>query len=149
VTEECNSIRQVPGEMNMQKTSTRKAVTRSPADFSPSRDEIVGVANLLVLARSSVESNYPDKICIDLLDQCISHLTTRYGVSRSKLSGGRGAHGSAELPALLRVLQYAQADAMQSLNDSGCADLLSQCIRRLSHNQLLEDRATPPAFSIH
>ena len=122
----------------MQKTSTRKAVTRSPTDDTPSRDEIMGVANLLLLARSSVKSRYPDQVCIDLLDQCISHLTTRYGVSRAKLSGGVNRHASAELPALLRVLRYAQADAIESLNDSGCADLLSQCIERLADNQLLE-----------
>jgi hypothetical protein len=132
----------------MQRNSTRKAVPRSPTGFSPSRDEIVGVANLLVLARSSVKSNYPDQVCIDLLDQCIRHLTTRYGVSRSNLSGAL-VQGSAELPALLRVLQYAKVDAIQSLNDSGCADLLSQCISRLSHNQMLEDHATPQALSFH
>jgi hypothetical protein len=112
----------------MQRNSTRKAVPRSPTGFSPSRDEIVGVANLL--------------------DQCIRHLTTRYGVSRSNLSGAL-VQGSAELPALLRVLQYAKVDAIQSLNDSGCADLLSQCISRLSHNQMLEDHATPQALSFH
>jgi hypothetical protein len=115
----------------------------------PSRDEIVGVANLLVLARSSVESNYPDEICIGLLDQCITHLTTRYGVSRARLSEGRQRHASTELPALLRVLQYAKVDAIQSLNDSGCADLLSQCIRRLTDNQLLEPEAVTPAFALH
>jgi hypothetical protein len=99
----------------------------------------MGVANLLLLARSSVKSRYPDQVCIDLLDQCIIHLTTRYGVSRAKLSGGVNRQGSAELPALLRVLRYAQMDAIESLNDSGCADLLSQCIERLADNQLVDE----------
>jgi hypothetical protein len=125
----------------MQKTSTRKAVIRSATDNSPSRDEILGIANLLLLARSSVKSRYPDQVCIDLLDECISHLTTRYGVSRARLSDGTKRNESAELPALLRVLRYAQVDAIESLNDSGCADLLSQCIERLADNQLLEELA--------
>jgi hypothetical protein len=125
----------------MQKTSTRKAVIRSVTDDSPSGDEILGIANLLLLARSSVKSRYPDQVCIDLLDECISHLTTRYGVSRARLSGGTKRNESAELPALLRVLRYAQVDAVESLNDSGCADLLSQCIERLADNQLLEELA--------
>jgi hypothetical protein len=125
----------------MQKTSTRKAVIRSVTDDSPSGDEILGIANLLLLARSSVKSRYPDQVCIDLLDECISHLTTRYGVSRARLSGGTKRNESAELPALLRVLRYAQVDAVESLNDSGCAELLSQCIERLADNQLLEELA--------
>jgi hypothetical protein len=133
----------------MQRNSTRKSVTHASTELLPSRDEILGVANLLVLARSSVKCNYPDKICIELLDECISHLTTRYGVSRAKLSGNPKRQGSAELPALLRVLQYAKADALESLNEHGCADLLSECIRRLSENDLVEPGPATPTFSLH
>jgi hypothetical protein len=127
----------------MEKQSTRKAAE------TVSRDEVVGIANLLLLAQSSVKIHWPDKICIELLDKCISHLTTRYGVSRAKLAGGPKSHSATELPALLRVLRYAQVDAVQSLNDDGCADLLSQCIHRLSHNHLLEDHASPQMLSVH
>jgi hypothetical protein len=127
---------------------SQRSPTRSTGS-SVSRDEVMGIANLIVLARSSVKIHWPDKVCIELLDKCISHLTTRYGVSRTKLASGAKRSLASELPALLRVLRYAQADAVESLNDSGAADLLSLCIRRLAHNHLLEDDGPSPPLSVH
>jgi hypothetical protein len=131
----------------MERSSRRKAETDTPVRLRPSQEEIIGVADLLLLARQSVLTHCQDEVCVALLDACIDRLRMRYGLSRMK-PGGR-ANECAELAAVVRVLRYARADAIESLGDSGCADLLAECIGRLTRTQLLEQREFLGVLTLH
>jgi hypothetical protein len=95
-------------------------------------DDIVSIANLLVMAQASAKVHCPDRVCLALIEQCITRLLGRYGLSRPKLSEGLRVKEFIEIPALLRVLGYARSEAIHSLNDADCADLLGECIERLT-----------------
>ena len=121
--------------------------TQHKTETGPSRDEVIGVAHLLLMARGSVQTHWRDEVCVALLDTCIQRLRTRYGLSRVKLGGP--ANECAQLPALVRVLRYAYAEAIENFSDSGCADLLAECIGRLTRAQFLEEQEMPRALTIH
>jgi hypothetical protein len=87
--------------------------------------------HLLVSAEVSARIHCPDRTCAEILEKCISRLSRRYGLSRSDL-GDKALRESSHLPALVRLLTYAQADLIESLKDRQCADLLAECIGHLT-----------------
>jgi hypothetical protein len=95
-------------------------------------DDIVSITNLLLMAQASAKVHCPDRVCLSLIEQCIARLLERYGLSRTQLSDGLRVKEFVEIPSLLRVLGYARSEAIHSLNDADCADLLDECIERLS-----------------
>jgi hypothetical protein len=115
-----------------------------------SRDDIVGVTSLLLMAKASAAVHCPDRVCISLMEKCIARLLKRHGLSRAKLGGVMKAKEFVELSALLRILRYAQAEAIHSLSDAGCADLLGECINRLTKaHQLSQSYLYPPTVAIN
>jgi len=131
----------------LQKNIRRKTEITAAAHACPSRDEVIGVANLLLVAKGAVETHCRDEVCIALIDTCIDRLRTRYGLSRLGLGDRLGE--CAELPAAVRVLQYAHAEAIENLSDSGCADLLAECIGRLTRNPFVHERRAPRSLTVH
>jgi hypothetical protein len=115
-----------------------------------SRDDIVGVARLLLMAKASATLHCPDKVCISLMEKCIVRLLKRHGLSRAKLGGDMRTKEFIEVSALLRILRYAQVEAIHSLSDAGCADLLGECINRLTRtHQLSQSYLHPPTVAIN
>jgi hypothetical protein len=115
-----------------------------------SRDDIVGIASLLLMAKASARLHCPDKVCISLMEKCIARLLKRHGLSRAKLGGDMKTKEFIELSALLRILRYAQVEAIHSLSDAGCADLLGECINRLTKtHQLSQSCLYPPTLAIN
>jgi hypothetical protein len=115
-----------------------------------SRDDIVGIASLLLMAKASATLHCPDRVCISLMEKCITRLLKRHGLSRAKLGGDMRTKEFIELSALLRILRYAQVEAIHSLSDAGCADLLGECINRLIRtHQLSQTCLYPPTVAIN
>jgi hypothetical protein len=127
----------------------------SRPDLGPSivvsnvREDIVSITNLLLMAQASAKVHCPDRECISLMEQCIARLLERYGLSRAKLGDGLRIKEFIEIPALVRVLRYARAEALQSFDDTGCADLLGECIDRLTKTHELSQVLYPPAVALN
>jgi hypothetical protein len=115
-----------------------------------SRDDIVGVASLLLMAKAWARLHCPDKVCVSLMEKCIARLLKRHGLSRAKLGGDMRPKEFIELSALLRILRYIQVEAIHSLSDAGCAELLGECINRLTKtHQLSQSCLYPPTLAIN
>jgi hypothetical protein len=130
--------------------SSRQKESGPPIVVRDSREDIVGVTALLMMAEASAKIHCPDRVCISLMEKCIARLLKRYGLSRAKLGDGLKIKDCIEVPALVRILRYAQAEAINSLNDAGCADLLGECINRLTRTHRLSDAYLyPPTVAIN
>jgi hypothetical protein len=112
-------------------------------------DDIVSIANLLLMAQASAKVHCPDRVCLSLIEQCIARLRERYGLSRANLGEGFSVKEFVEIPALLRVLGYARAEAIHSLNDADCADLLGECIERLTRTHEMSQVLHMPTVALN
>lgn len=133
----------------MDESSRPNADVGSPAAVSSEREDIIGVANLLLMAQASARVHCPDKVCISLMEQCIARLRECYGVPRAHLGDGLRPREFIEASALLRVLRYVREEAIHTLNDERCADLLGQCIKRLTQTHQLSQVLYPPTAAIN
>jgi hypothetical protein len=134
----------------MDRSSRQKAEVGSLIVVRNSPDDIVSIASLLLMATASAKIHCPDKVCISLMEKCVERLTERYGISRESLGDDLRIREFIEVPALLRVLRYAQAEATHSLNDAECADLLGECIDRLTKtHRLAQDCLYPPSVAVN
>jgi hypothetical protein len=88
-------------------------------------------------------------VCLSLIEQCIARLLERYGLSRTQLSDGLRVKEFVEIPSLLRVLGYARSEAIHSLNDADCADLLDECIERLSKTHEMSQVLYTPTVALN
>ena len=113
------------------------------------RDDIVSVTNLLLMAQASAREHCVDRVCLALMDQCIARILERNGLSRASFGDDARARESIELPALLRVLRYARSEALRSLQDADCADLLGECIERLSKTHQVSQVLYPPTVALN
>lgn len=94
------------------------------------RADILGLLQLLLSARISLEQHCTDQSCTRMISNCISEFRKRYEISDADFSEGlMWAEPSA--PALMRLLVYAQAEATDTLNDVRCAEALEKCIASL------------------
>ena len=127
---------------------------RSRPDVGPSIvvstacDDILSITNLLVMAHASAQVHCPDRVCVSLMEQCIARLLERQGLARAALDGVR-IKECVEIPALLRVLRYARTEALHGLNDSDCADLLGECIERLTKTHELSQVLYPSTAALN
>jgi hypothetical protein len=113
------------------------------------RDDIVSVTNLLLMAQASAKESCIDRVCVSLMDQCIARLLQRNGLSRASLGDAMVVKESVELPVLLRVLRYARSEALHRLHDADCADLLGECIERLSKTHRLSQILYSPSVALN
>jgi hypothetical protein len=112
-------------------------------------DDIVSITNLLLMAQASAKVRCPDRVCLSLIEQCITRLLERYGLSRTQLSDGLRVKEFVEIPSLLRVLGYARSEAIHSLNDADCADILDECIERLSKTHEMSQVLYTPTVALN
>jgi hypothetical protein len=133
----------------MERSLRRKAVPDSSIRCCPSREDVVRFADLLRTAKASATVYCPDQICLGLLDQCITRLAGWEEASRPGSDGEARPREVMGFPALLRVLRYAQAEAVENLNDSRCADLLTECISRLTQTRLIVAHPRPSTLAIN
>jgi hypothetical protein len=131
----------------MKRSLKRRAAPQSAIRCCPSREDVIGFANLLRTAKASAKVCCPDQTCIGLLDQCLTRLTSGNEASWSGFEARSG--GVMEFPALLRALRYAEAEAVENLNDRRSADLLRECIGRLTQIRLVEAHARPSPLAIN
>jgi hypothetical protein len=128
---------------------------RARPDLGPSivannvPDDIVSITNLLLMAQASAKAHCPDRVCLSLIEQCVARLLDRYGLSRAQFGDGFRAKEFIEIPALVRVLGYARSEAIHSLNDSDCADLLGECIERLTKTHEMSQVLYPPTVALN
>lgn len=88
-----------------------------------------GVATLLTSIKPSVRTFTDDDVCLRLIDECIVHLRTRYGVKTEECGGRTG--GDTSFTALVRLLLYVRSELVDELNDERCANLLQGCVEHL------------------
>ena len=108
----------------------RQRGEKRPGSGLASRADVLGILQLLASAKASATLHCPDETCADLLDQCISYLEDRHGLSEPDDGDGL-MWTEASLPALVRLLDYAQAEVADCLDDSFCVDHLRECIGHL------------------
>lgn len=112
-------------------------------------DDIVSITNLLLMAQASAKAHCPDRVCLSLIEQCVARLLDRYGLSRPALGDALRMKEFVEIPALVRVLGYARSEAIHSLNDADCADLLGECIERLTKTHEMSQVLYPPTVALN
>jgi hypothetical protein len=133
----------------MQKGARQKGDIRPPLAACASAADVVGITHLLVMAKRSLEFHHRDAACLALLDRCISRLLKRHKLSQSDL-GKVIAGDFVRFPTVVHVLMYAQAEAIDSLDDSPCADLLGECIGRLMKaGRLSQPNVSPGSLAIN
>jgi hypothetical protein len=99
------------------------------ADIDLAESDARAILELLGSARLSVES-HGDSFCAGLLDQCATQLRERHGLSGTQQSGDP-VWAESNLPALIHLLIYVQAEVAETLRDTQCAAALGRCIDRL------------------
>jgi hypothetical protein len=120
-----------------------------PIVVGAAHEDIVSVTRLLVMAQAAAKVHCPDRVCVSLIDQSIARLLKRYGLSRPNPGDSLKVKEGVEVPALVRVLRYARAEAIRALDDSGCADLLAECIDRLTRTHQVAQVLYPPTVAIN
>jgi hypothetical protein len=107
---------------------------RPPADSETETESplssVRGVVMLLGAARASAIASCGDKSCVDLIDQCIAHLSEKYDLPAIE-QGANQVWTEGSVTALTRLLKYVHAEVSEILNDQPGARLLTQCIDRL------------------
>jgi hypothetical protein len=134
----------------MAKGSKYKGQAQSAIDLGASRADVLGVLQLLHSARVSAGIHCTDEVCGGILEKCILHLQNRHCLSQADFSDHlMWAEGS--LPALLRLLDYAQVEVVECLDDAVCADQLRECIEHLAqiHQSSLEQITKREACTSH
>src|SRR5215470_12514914 len=109
--------------------------------LGPERADIVGLLQLLLSARVSLELHGSDPVCMRIMSDCIADFEQRYGLSTADVANGI-MWSEQSTPALIRLLVYAQAEATDTLNDPLCAERLEMCAARLMQNVLSFSRAS-------
>ena len=115
----------------MEKRGRAKAVTHSQIVFRPMPDEMLGVANLLFAAMSSLRVQGADSISVAHLNECIAVLVARYAIPQPTSTGA----APVDWAAAMRMLSYARGEMVQNLVDAHCVDLIEMCIGRLTRIQ--------------
>jgi hypothetical protein len=113
---------------NLMSQELRKKGSGDSIAISNARSELLGFLKLLKVARVSAEAHCADGACVALLDECMSSLMQRNGVSAGELQRGVTAAEFMQIPTLLRALTYACAEAQENLDEPHSAALLAKCI---------------------
>lgn len=113
------------------------------ADFPlPAAREVL---RLLGSARVAIKLGCGDEFAENLLDEGMSHLRQRYGLSvedsdRDMTLSSLGddlVWAKSSLQTLVRMLLYVKAEVAENLRDETCANLLTQCIDRILQTKKL------------
>ena len=119
---------------NKNKSSSRKSYDM-PASAAH------GVVMLLGAARDCATESCDDGLCVALIDQCISHLTVKYGLPENELDGHQGSAESS-IGALVRLLRYVREELTDILCDERGGNLINQCIDHLLQAHVSDEQRT-------
>ena len=114
----------------MTRAPRNKGQARSIPDLGPARADALGILQLLHSAKASAAIHCVDDVCAGILEKCIWHLQKQHSLSQSDV-GNDLMWAETSLPALLRLLDYAQAEVKDCLNDAPCSEHLKECIEHL------------------
>lgn len=106
-----------------------RALAVLPANIDLPACDIHAILQLIGSAQVLIKT-HGDSLCVGLLDQCAAHLRTRYRLSATDRSEDR-VWAESNLPALVHLLIYVQAEVNDKLRDASCAAALEQCIDHL------------------
>src|ERR1700712_275384 len=96
---------------NLMSQELRKKGNGDSIAISNARSELLGFLKLLKVARVSAEAHCADGACVALLDECMSSLMQRNGVSAGELQRGVTAAAFMQIPPPLARVAHACAEA--------------------------------------
>ena len=114
----------------------RPRATESEIVIRPLQEDMIGVANLLFAAMSSMRTHCADSVCVAYVNECIAHIVKRYRIPQPK--GNDSA--TVGWAAALRMLDYARTEMLQKMVDADCIDLMDVCIGRLTRIQTAREQ---------
>jgi hypothetical protein len=105
----------------------RARATDSEIVIRPLQEDMIGIANLLFVAMSSIRVHCADGVCIAYLNECIAHIVKRYRIPTPKSTDGAPVGWAA----VMRMLDYARTEMLHKMVDADVIDLIDVCIGRL------------------
>jgi hypothetical protein len=91
------------------------------------RNDALSLLQLLLSAQQFLERYCGDQPCTPMFLQCISEFRQRHSISERGLADSLSWEEE-NVPALVRLLVYVQAEAAENLRDQHCADDIEKCI---------------------
>ena len=114
----------------------RPRATDSEIVIRPLQEDMIGIANLLYAAMSSMRTHCADSVCVAYVNECIAHLVKRYRIAQPKAN----ASATVGWVAALRMLDYARTEMLHKMVDADCIDLMDVCIGRLTRIQTAHEQ---------